>query len=153
MRAGVRVGVDVGTVRVGVALSDPEGRLAFPHSTLRRDVAGHDQQVLAGLVRERAAVEVLVGFPRTLAGREGAAAAAARAYADRLAVLVAPVRVRLVDERLTTVSADRALRAARPQARVPARRKVVDQMAAALILQAALDAERSQRTAPGTEPQ
>lgn len=152
MRAGVRVGVDVGTVRVGVALSDPEGRLAFPHATLRRDPAGRDQQALAALIRERSAVEVFVGFPRTLAGREGTAAVAARGYADRLAALVAPVPVRLVDERLTTVSADRALRTARPQARVPARRKVVDQTAATLILQAALDAERAQSTAPGTEP-
>jgi putative Holliday junction resolvase len=148
MRAGVRIGVDVGSVRVGVAACDPAGVLATPVTTLRRDVRnGRDVDQLSGIVTERAAVEVLVGLPRTLAGRDGAAAVAARDYAATLASQVAPVPVRLVDERFSTVEATRNLRAAG----VPGRsmRAVVDASAAVILLQTALDTERATGIPPG----
>lgn len=152
VRPGVRVGVDVGTVRVGVAVSDPSGLLATPHATLARrwpdeEPTADDVSEIVGLVAERAVVEVIVGLPRTLAGTEGPAAQAARTYAAELARRVTPVGVRLVDERLTSVDAHRALR----ESGVPGRRQraVVDQAAAVLILQAALDEERSAGRPPG----
>lgn len=148
-RSGVRIGVDVGSVRVGVAASDPSGLLATPVRTLTRDTseATADLAELGRLVAEVEALEVVVGLPRTLAGQEGPAAAEARQYARRLAVLVAPVAVRLVDERLTTVDAHRSLRESGVDGR--RQRAVVDQAAAVLILQAALDAERSSGRPPG----
>jgi putative Holliday junction resolvase len=141
VRAGVRLGVDVGRVRVGVAASDPDGVLATPVVTLRRD--GSDVDALAALVAERGVVEVVVGLPVGLSGREGAAATAARAYADELAHRITTVAVRLVDERFTTVVAERALRAGARRGGARARRTVVDQQAAVVILQAALDAARA----------
>lgn len=146
MRAGVRLGVDVGSVRVGVARSDPEGLLATPLVTLRRGKS--DLGDLARLAAEHEAVEVVVGLPRTLAGREGTAATAATSYARRLAArLGADVSVRLVDERLSTVAAARELRASGIDTRRG--RKVIDQAAAVIILQGALDAERTAGKAPG----
>lgn len=139
--SGRRLGVDVGSVRVGVAVSDPGGLLATPLVTLRRDERdGSDLRRLADLVVDYEVVEVVVGLPRTLAGREGPAAAAARGYADALARLVR-VPVRMVDERLSTVVATRALR----ERGVPGRkqRAVVDQAAAVAILQGWLDSSRS----------
>jgi len=144
------VGVDVGSVRVGVASSDPSALLATPVRTVSRDPddeAATDIEELAALVTELEAVEVVVGLPRTLAGADGAAAQAARTYAGRLAARIAPVPVRLVDERLTTVDAHRNLRASGVEGRQ--HRAVVDQVAAVLILQAALDAERSSGRPPG----
>lgn len=136
---GVWIGVDVGTVRVGVARSDPSGTLATPVVTLRREPGGErDITELAALVGEYDAVGVVVGLPVTLAGREGASAAMAREYAARLAGIIDPIPVELLDERLTTVSAERRL-AARG-IRGKARRAVVDQAAAVEILQHWLDA-------------
>jgi putative holliday junction resolvase len=144
----VRVAVDVGTVRVGVAASDPEGVLASPVTVLRRDLrTGADLDAVAGLVADRDAVEVVVGLPRTLRDTESASTRDAKGYADRLAARVAPVPVRLVDERLTTVTATRALRAGGRDAR--AARAVVDAAAAVVVLQAALDTERSTGRPPG----
>jgi len=141
--AGVWLGVDVGTVRVGVARSDPGGILASPVVTLRRDPDG-DQDVaeLARLVAEHGAVGVVVGLPRTLRGREGTSALMARAYADRLAAAIAPTPVRHVDERLTTVSAQRKLAASGRRGR--AVRQVIDQAAAVELLQQFLDERRAQ---------
>lgn len=148
MRAGVRLGIDVGSVRVGVASSDPDGVLATPVATLTRDEAsGADVARVAALVHDLPVVEVVVGLPRTLAGREGPAASTARQYARVVAECVAPVTVRLVDERLTTVDAHRSLRDSGVQGR--RHRSVVDQAAAVLILQAALDAERTSGQPPG----
>jgi putative holliday junction resolvase len=139
---GVRIGVDVGTVRVGVAASDPGGVLAFPVSTLARDrKGGADLDALAALVAEREAVEVVVGLPRHLSGREGASVALARNYAGELAARIVPVPVVLVDERLTTVSAQRDLRSSGRRGR--ATREVVDQAAAVALLQSHLDGARS----------
>jgi putative Holliday junction resolvase len=144
MRPGVRVGVDVGSVRVGVAACDPAGLIATPVSTLSRGKG--DLAALAALVAEREAVEVLVGLPTSLSGRAGPAAAAAEAYAGALAGRV-QVPVRLVDERFSTVGAQRDLRASGVDTRRG--RSVIDQAAAVIILQGALDAERSSGLAPG----
>ncbi|NHA69199.1 Holliday junction resolvase RuvX [Phycicoccus flavus] len=144
---GVRLGVDVGTVRVGVARSDPGGVLATPLETVDRDPgappAPEDPDVtrIAGLVAEHGAVGVVVGLPKSLSGAEGPSALLARTYAGVLSVRVAPVPVRLVDERLTTVDAHRALSESGVAGR--RQRSVVDQAAAVLILQSALDAERA----------
>jgi putative Holliday junction resolvase len=148
VRNGVRLAVDAGSVRVGVAVSDPAGVLATPVTVLRRDArGGRDLDELAALVIDRAAVEVLVGLPRSLSGRDGPAAMTARAYASALAAKIAPVAVRLVDERLTTVEAARGLRAAGVGSR--AARGVVDAAAAVVILQHALDSERATGNLPG----
>lgn len=142
MSTGVRLAVDVGTVRVGVAGSDPGGVLATPLTALRRGAGDLDQ--LVALVHEREAVEVVVGLPTTLAGKAGTSVAMARAYASELAERIAPVPVHLVDERLTSVVAERALRATRPRrsAKTGARERAagtVDALAAAGILQTYLD--------------
>jgi len=142
---GRRLGVDVGEVRVGVALSDPSGVLATPLVTLRRDRSGgEDIDALAALVAEHEVVEVVVGLPRTLAGRHGPAAAAAAAYARTLAERLGDgVPVQLTDERLTTVSAVRVL--AERGVRGRKQRAVVDQAAAVEILQSWLEARRRAR--------
>lgn len=145
MRFGVRVGVDPGEARVGVARSDPSGMLATPVETVRRGPG--DLERIARIVADEEAVEVVVGLPVSLSGREGPAAARVRAFAAELAREVAPVPVRLCDERLTTVSAEAILRDRGHRGR--GRRAVVDQAAAVLILQHALDTERGTGAAPG----
>ena len=148
MRPGVRIGVDVGSVRVGVARTDPSALVATPVETVPRDARrGADLDRIAQIVGESGAVEVVVGLPRTLRGDEGSAAASARQYATAIARLVTPVPVRLVDERLSTVSAHRTLRDAGVRGR--RHRPVVDQVAAVVILQSALDAERASGREPG----
>lgn len=148
------MGVDVGAVRVGVALSDPAGTLATPLVTLDRDeTTWSDLDRLVELVTEHEVVEVVVGLPRTLAGREGPAAAAARAYVDDLREVLAEnamtdLPVTLADERLTTVSATRMLSDRGVKGR--AQRRVIDQAAAVEILQTWLDARR--RPEPGEGP-
>jgi putative holliday junction resolvase len=138
---GRRLGVDVGSVRVGVALSDPDGLLATPLATLRRDERdGSDLRQLAELVAEHEVVEVVVGLPRTLAGREGPAAAAARDYVSALGTVLS-VPVQLSDERLTTVMAIRTLSDRGVRGRK--QRAVVDQAAAVAILQGWLDGRRA----------
>ncbi len=131
--------MDVGSVRVGVALSDPGPTLATPLVTLSRDErAETDLDRLAQLVAEHEVVEVVVGLPRTLSARHGTAAQAAAAYAEQLSTRIAPIPVRLADERLTTVSASRML--SERGVRGKRQRAVVDQAAAVEILQAWLDA-------------
>jgi putative holliday junction resolvase len=151
MRPGIRLGVDVGSVRVGLAASDPGGILATPVQTLDRDLEADgdmgDQGAIAAAVLERGVLEVVVGLPRSLSGREGPAAVAARSYATTLAARISPTPVRLVDERLTTIDAHRNLRDSGVPGR--AQRAVVDQAAAVLILQTALDAEKSSGLPPG----
>lgn len=146
---GRRVGVDVGSVRVGVAESDPDGILATPVTTLARDESPEhaDLAALAALVRDRDATCVYVGLPLQLSGVSGEAARQARAYAAELAALVAPVRVRLVDERLTSVASHRLLHDSGRAERT--HRAVVDQVAAVLILESALEAERATGSQPG----
>lgn len=145
MRHGVRLGVDPGEARIGVARSDPSGLLATPVETVPRGAG--DLARLRTLAAEEQAVEVVVGLPRSLSGREGPAAGRVREFAVALAREVAPVPVRLCDERLSTVSAEDMLR---ERGRKGARRRaVVDQAAAVVILQHALDMERARGTAPG----
>jgi putative holliday junction resolvase len=145
MRPGVRLGIDPGDARIGVARSDPSGFLATPVETVRRGRG--DLARLSRIVAEAEALEVVVGLPRSLSGSEGPAAAKVREFAARLARRIAPVPVRLCDERLTTVSAESMLR---DRGRTgAARRAVVDQAAAVLILQHALDTERASGSAPG----
>lgn len=149
MRPGVRLGVDPGEVRVGVAASDPAGVLASPVETVRRGKGALER--LVALAQERSAMEVVVGLPVGLSGRSGPSADKARALAQGLADLLgarAPgVAVRLVDERLSTVSATRGLRESGVRGR--RERSVVDQAAAVVILQNALDTERNQGRPPG----
>ena len=140
---GVWLGVDVGTVRVGVARSDPRGVLASPVATLAREGGVRE---LARLVQDHEAVGVVVGLPVTLAGREGTSAALARDYAEQLARVISPIPVELVDERLTTVAAERRLAARGVRGR--ARRAVVDQAAAVEILQQWLNAQHAQSDGP-----
>lgn len=132
--------MDVGSVRVGVSLSDPSGILATPLVTLSRDARRQtDVADLVRLVAEHGVVEVIVGLPRTLADRHGAAADAAVAYADKLASLLT-VPVRMADERLSTVSATKMLSDRGVKGRK--QRAVIDQAAAVNILQGWLDARR-----------
>jgi putative Holliday junction resolvase len=147
---GRRLAVDVGKVRVGVALCDPDGILATPLVTLSRDNAEGaaadsvpaDIAELVRLVREHEAVQIVVGLPVRLNGSEGTAAIDIRAYADRLARAVGHVPVVLADERMSTVVATRRL--AERGVRGKRQRAVVDQAAAVEILQSWLDAQRRQ---------
>lgn len=141
---GRRLGVDVGTVRIGVAVSDPDGILATPVETVRRDRNGGHLRRLASLAGELDVVEVVVGLPRTLADRAGSSADDAVGLAEALAGRISPVPVRLADERLTTVSAARSLREAGVRARE--QRGKIDQAAAVAILQGWLDQRRNAAT-------
>lgn len=135
--------VDPGHVRVGVAACDPEGVLATPVTTVPSAQAA---DAVAALVEERAAVGVLVGLALSLSGAEGAAAEAGRRCARQLAARTS-VPIYLVDERLTTVGAGAALRAGGHTTR--SARAVIDQVAAAGLLQGVLDAARSRDTDVG----
>ncbi len=132
-----------------MARCDPSGVLASPVETVAsgRGDLRRLRQILAAAQAESEVVEVVVGLPRSLSGSEGPAAVKTRAFAARLAASVAPVPVRLVDERLTTVSAEAMLRDRGTKG--SKRRAVVDQAAAVLILQHALDTERATGTPPG----
>ncbi len=141
---GRRLGIDVGTVRIGVAVSDPDGILATPVETVRRDRGDGHLRRLTTLVGELDIVEIVVGLPRTLADRAGASADDAVALAAAVAGRVGSVPVRLADERLTTVSAARSLREAGVRARQ--QRGMIDQAAAVAILQGWLDQRRNAAT-------
>jgi putative holliday junction resolvase len=131
--------VDVGTVRIGVAVSDPRRTIAVGLDTVPRAKDGSDLRTLARIAEEREVDDVVVGLPVGLSGREGPAAATVREFAQRLADALAPLPVVLFDERHTTTSAHQALHAAgRPGRR---HRTVVDRTAAAILLQTVLDAE------------
>lgn len=147
MRRGRRLGIDAGAARIGVAACDPDGLVATPLETVPARDAPAALRRLAQLVTEYEPIEVVIGLPRSLNGTEGPAAATARDFALRTARRIAPVPVRLVDERMTTITAARDLRAAG----VPAKRgrSRIDQAAAAVILQSALEAERASGRPPG----
>ena len=135
------VGIDLGERRVGVAVSDSDRTLASPYVVLERsgDIS-RDHAEIARIVTEVGASTVVVGLPLSLDGTVGPAARAARTEADRLAGAVA-VPVEIHDERLTSVSAGRALAGSglRRGARREARRTSVDKIAAAIMLQSWLD--------------
>lgn len=138
---GRRLGVDVGKVRIGVAVSDPDGILATPVETIRRDRTDRHLRRLAQLVDELEVVEVVVGLPRTLSDRTGPSAEDAIGLAEDLARRVGPTPVRMADERLTTVTAQRSLREAGVRAR--GQKAMIDQAAAVEILQSWLDQRRT----------
>ncbi|MFG1819907.1 Holliday junction resolvase RuvX [Kribbella sp. NPDC049174] len=149
MRHGVRLALDIGDVRIGVASSDPHGILATPVETVRRGPGDLDR--IAALVAELEAVEIVVGLPRSLSGGEGPAAVKIRETAELVRAKVqegnSGTAVRLVDERFTTVTAERMLRERGKKG--SKRRAVVDQAAAVVILQHALDVERETGNPPG----
>jgi putative Holliday junction resolvase len=134
------LGLDLGSRRIGVAVTDPSGTIASPHSVIERsgDEAA-DHLAIAGLVIEVGAERVVVGLPISMGGAMGPAARAASAEARELDTVL-PVPVETFDERLTTVAADRLLLAGRVKG--GARRRVVDKIAAAVILQGWLEAQR-----------
>lgn len=132
------LGIDLGTKRIGIAISDPDRRVATPIEVVTRSGdRARDHRAIAGLVHEWEAERVVVGLPLSLDGSTGPAAQAALAEVDELARVVG-VPVDTTDERMTSVTANRALDEL--NVRGPARRKVVDKVAAAVILQSWLDA-------------
>ena len=147
MRSGVRVGIDIGTVRIGVARSDRDGFLATPELTVDRGSENPIGQ-LVSVIAELEAIEVIVGLPLSLNGSHTASTEDALVMARELSEN-ASVPIRLIDERLTTVSANSALRAAGKKQKQT--RSVIDQVAAVMILQHALDSERSSGNLPGKD--
>ena len=145
MRNGIRIGVDVGSVRVGVARSDSAGMIATPIATITGKLPDSIDELLK-IIEAEEAMEVFVGLPRSLSGEEGPAAQTSRAYAATLAHRT-NIPVRVIDERLTTVSAHNALHASGRKGRK--HREVVDQVAAVMILQHALDVERNTQEPAG----
>ncbi|THA75265.1 Holliday junction resolvase RuvX [Streptomyces sp. A0642] len=147
MRRGRRLAIDVGDARIGVASCDPDGILATPVETVPgRDVPAAHRR-LGQIVAEYEPIEIIVGLPRSLGGGEGPAAVKVRAFTDVLARAVAPIPVRLVDERMTTVTATQGLRASGVKSKKG--RSVIDQAAAVVILQNALESERASGNPPG----
>lgn len=132
------LGVDLGARRIGLAISDEECQLAFPAGYHQRVDLARDLEALRSLAAERGATRIIVGLPLHLDGREGTGARAARDFARALAEATA-LPVELVDERLTTQEAERALREASSKTR-RARKQVIDAMAATLLLRGWLDA-------------
>lgn len=143
------LGVDLGSKRIGLAVSDRSGTIASPLSVLQRSKSRrHDLTEIARIARDEEVEIIVVGLPLSMNGEHGAAAKAAVREAERLATVV-EVPVEMHDERLTTVTADRSMIEA--DMRAPERRKVVDKVAAAIMLQAWLDsrAGRTGRTGAG----
>lgn len=151
-RAGVRLGVDVGEARVGLAASDPDALLATPVMTLRRDVNRRsDQRLLVKIARERSARVIYVGLPLSLSGAETRSTQMAREYAQALAQTLGEpqdAQVRLIDERLSTVSASAKMRASGVETRH--QRSSIDQAAAVEILTHALETRAALNREPGT---
>ncbi|MGZ0710849.1 Holliday junction resolvase RuvX (plasmid) [Coraliomargarita sp. W4R53] len=144
-RRGVRIGVDVGKARVGVARCDPDGMLATPVETVARE--NNSVARVCEIAIELSAMEILVGLPLNMQGLETQSTTDAREFATALAA-ASPLPIRMVDERLSTVSAHAALRSSGRSQR--SSRNIVDQVAAVVLLQQALDVEKSTRRPPGT---
>jgi putative Holliday junction resolvase len=133
------LGLDLGDVRIGVAISDPERRLAVPLGTVHVGQPPGELKAVASLVTRHEVVQVVVGLPLSMSGAAGTRAAHAESFADALrAILDVPVSMQ--DERLSTVEAERSLQTTGVRGRD--RRRVVDRTAATVILQAWLDAGR-----------
>jgi putative Holliday junction resolvase len=140
------LGVDLGSKRIGLAVSDRSGTIASPLLVLERSRSKRvDLTEIARIARDEEVEVIVVGLPLSMSGEAGSAARAAIAEAERLATFV-DVPVELHDERLTTVTADRHMIEA--NMRAPQRRQVVDKVAAAIILQAWLDQRRGTRAEP-----
>jgi len=136
------LGIDLGSKRIGIATSDRSGTIATPYTVLLRcGSMGGDHRNIAKMVVEEEAEAVIVGLPLNMDGSEGKAAQAARVEAARMATVVG-VPVHVHDERLTTVEADRVLMEQKMNAQ--ARRRVVDKVAAAVMLQSWLDTQAHQ---------
>ncbi|MFN3339659.1 MAG: Holliday junction resolvase RuvX [Dietzia sp.] len=144
---GRRLGLDVGTARIGVASCDPDGILATPVETIRVTSGDPDWTAelrrLDELVEEYDAIRVIVGLPTSLKGRDTASTAMARSFVDALGAASPDLEVEFVDERLTTVTAGAALHGAGRNTRQ--QRGVIDQAAAVVLLQAWLDSRRARR--------
>ena len=145
MRPGVRIGIDVGTVRIGVAKSDPSGMLASPVTTVQRSDVDYLEQLVA-CISGVDAIEVVVGLPLSMSGTHSASTEDALHVARSIDALTS-VEVRLIDERLTTVTALGAVKASGKSQK--ASRTFIDQVAAVSILNAALDGERLTGRVPG----
>lgn len=145
-RRGVRLGIDVGKARIGLARSDRDGLLATPVETVKRAEDGSDVARIAEIIAELEPVEIVVGFPLSLSGAETASTQDARDFARSIADL-GSLPVRLVDERLSTVTAHSALRSSGKSQKKT--RGVIDQVAAVIILQHAIDTERGRGVPPG----
>lgn len=137
---GRRIGVDVGSVRIGVAMSDPDGILASPVETVQAAVDGSDVQRVVELVRENSVVEVVVGLPVALRGNHTSSTYLAEEFAEDLREDLGDIPVRMVDERMSTMAATQAFQASGVSAKKG--RKKIDQAAAVHILQGWLDARR-----------
>lgn len=156
MRVGVRLGIDVGKARIGVARTDLHGMLATPVETVARDTSGSaDIARILAIAEEISAVEFVVGLPLNMSGNRTLSTDDAEEFAQRIATAVsasssfsADVEVRLIDERLSTVSAHGQLRQAGKKTKQT--KQIIDQAAAVIILQQALDMERARGAAPGT---
>lgn len=131
-----RLALDIGTVRIGIAVSDPLGLLASPHSVLERTTVGEDLSHLAEIVSRFEVGEVIIGLPVRTTGEEGPEAEATREFAKRLRAMCG-IPVTLVDERMTTQQANRVLIDADLSRR--RRKRTVDKVAAAILLQSYLD--------------
>lgn len=147
MRNGVRLALDLGLARVGVARCDGLAMMSFPHDV----VAWTDVESLAAYIRnvvnEYDVLECVVGLPLDLQGNESIAAIRVREVSEQLAQLIAPLPVRIVDERLTTKEARRSLQAAGHTTRTD--KKLIDAAAATVLLEHTLEAERRTGHAPG----
>lgn len=142
------LGIDIGSKRIGLAISDIEGTFAFPSGRIDRRSKAKDLEALCAFVSEREVDRIVVGLPIQLDGREGAGAKAARAFAEEIAKQTG-LPVDTIDERLTTVEAQRVLHAAGRNTRK--QREVVDSVAAAIILRTYLDRERNRIALPGDD--
>lgn len=144
----MRLGIDFGSVRIGISSSDSAGFLASPLGTVKRDiVCSSDIKKIVKYVQDLEVMEIIVGLPRSLSGKENVSAHKVREYLQILCSFVSNVPVRLFDERLTTVSAQKHLKNSGVSSRK--HRKIVDQIAAVIILQDALDFERNTGKAAG----
>lgn len=139
IRVGARLGIDVGKARIGVAKCDPQAMLATPLETVTRDLTGDtDVERIVGLAHEWKAIEIIVGLPLSLSGARTPSTEDAQKFAELIAKHFSEVR--LVDERLSTVSAQAQLHSAGHNTKRS--RSVIDQAAAVVILQHAIDSER-----------
>jgi len=150
-RRGIRIGLDVGSVRVGVARTDPDGILAVPVATVKRSSANLDVDEIVAIIAEYEPLELVVGRPIGLAGAHGPAVQAATDYArhirDALSGNQMELPIRLIDERMSTMQATRQLQSAGRDSRKG--RNVIDQAAAVIIVQQAIDQERATGVPPG----
>jgi putative Holliday junction resolvase len=140
------MGVDLGTKRIGIALSDPTGMVASPLLVIARKGGKQDLQEVVRLARDYDVESIVVGLPVDLKGELGVAAQKAQTEIEQLRTLAAPVPVQAYDERLTSAAAQRAMSDSGVDSRQ--QRGQVDKVAAALLLQSYLDRQRHQDASP-----